>query len=41
MFTPNYNNFAQLNDFNNLNQSQNIYPYYYPQFNNFNPYIQI
>jgi len=37
MFTPNYNNFAQLNNCNNLNQSQNIYPNY-PQFNNFYPY---
>ena len=38
MFTPNYNNFAKLNDFNNLNQSQNIYPNYYPKYNNFNQY---
>ena len=28
MFNPNYYNFAQLNDINNLNQSQNIYSNY-------------
>ena len=34
MFPPNnYNNYAQFNDLR-----QNIFPYYYPQFNNFNPY---
>ena len=38
MLTPNYKNIGRLKNFNNLNQSQNIFPNYSPLFNNFNPY---
>ena len=38
MFTPNYNVFGQSSYFNNLNQSQNIYPNY-SNPNQFNKYL--